>query len=159
MIQIRKYCTFMFLIVTIGLVLCLSSCSKTAKTNADGDYQGKNYLENKGDGVCQQHPSELMWQAGKSPNFSSWEDANQYVESLKLGGFEDWRLPTAQECLRLSQLIQMKKSNCPLETSRYHWVMKSKNVESGTWESSVYCDGPEFRWTQAKKGTVKAVRP
>jgi hypothetical protein len=154
-----KYSSCILLIATISLVLCLSSCTKTMETDAAGSYQGKEYLENMGNGICRQHPSGLMWQAGRSQNFSNWEDANQYVMSLNLGGFEDWRLPSPDECLRLSQLIQMKKSDCPMETGGNHWVSKTKNIEAGQWESNVFCDGPEFRWTNDKNGTVKAVRP
>lgn len=156
---LKKYSTCMILIATISLVLCLSCCTKTTETNSDENYEGKVYLENIDHGICQQHPSELMWQAGKSQNFSSWEDANQYVEALSLGGFDDWRLPTPEECLRLSQLIQMKKSDCPMETGGNHWVSKTNNIEAGQWESNVHCDGPIFRWTKDKKGRVKAVRP
>jgi len=100
-----------------------------------------------------------MWQAGRSDNFTSWEEADQYVKTLNLGGYEDWRLPTPDECLRVSKLMQAKKSNCPMETGGNHWVSKSENIEAGQWESNVYCDGPIFRWTKEKKGTVKAVRP
>jgi hypothetical protein len=81
------------------------------------------------------------------------------VKSLNLGGFEDWRLPTPDECFKLSQLIQTKKSDCPMETGGNHWVSKTKNIEAGQWESNVLCDGPIFRWTKDKKGRVKAVRP
>ena len=156
---LKKYSISTILIATISLVLSLSFCTKTSETISDENYVGKVYLENKGNGICQQHPSELMWQAGKSQNFSNWEDANQYVNSLNLGGFEDWRLPTPEECLRLSQLIQTKKSDCPMETGGNHWVSKTNNIEVGQWESNVLCDGPIFRWTKDKKGRVKAVRP
>ena len=155
---LKKYSTCIILITTISLILCLSSCTSSIKTDSDGNYQGKEYLENMGNGICQQHPSGLMWQAGRSPNFSNWEDADQYVKSLTLGGFEDWRLPTPDECLKLSQLIQTHKSDCPLKTGGNHWVSKTNNIEAGQWESNVLCDGPTFRWTKDKKGRVKAVR-
>lgn len=150
-------CTIM--IVAMGLMLCLSSCSRIDKADSGGAYHGKRYLENMGNGVCRQHPEGLMWQAGRSQKFSSWDDANRYVKSLELGGFDDWRLPTPDECLKLSQLLETKKGDCPMETGGNHWVQKSMNIEAGQWESNVYCDGPLYRWTNDKKGTVKAVRP
>jgi len=156
---LKKKRICIILIGTISLVLSLSFCTKTTKTNSDENYVGKAYLKKTDNGICQQHPSELMWQAGKSQNFSNWEDANQYVKSLSLGGFEDWRLPTPEECLSLSQLIQMKKSDCPMETGGNHWVSNTKNIEVGQWESNIHCDGPIFQWTKDKKGRVKAVRP
>jgi len=155
----KRYRTCIILITSIGLFLNLSSCATSEKTDMQAGYQGKEYLENLGNGTCRQHPSDLMWQAGRSQNFSSWEDADQYVKTLNLGGFTDWRLPTPDECLRLSKLIQTKKSDCPMETGGNHWVSKTENIEAGQWESNVLCDGPIFRWTKDKKGTVKAVRP
>lgn len=157
--ELKKYNTYMLMIAAFGLILCLSSCAGNSKTGADGQVQGKDYLEDLGNGICLQHPSGLMWQAGKSQNFSNWDDANQHVKSLNLGGFNDWRMPTPDECLRLSKLIKMKKSNCPMETGGNHWVNKDDSFEAGQWESNINCDGPLFRWTKDKKGTVKAVRP
>jgi len=146
----EKYSYYIAITTTLGLVLFLSSCANVGK---------KEYLEDMGNGICRQHPSGLMWQAGKSQNFTNWEDANQYVESLNLGGYDDWRMPTPDECLKLSNLLQLKKSDCPMETGGSHWVNKTYNIEAGQWESNVYCDGPEFRWIKDKKGNVKAVRP
>jgi hypothetical protein len=156
---LKNFSTCIILVVTISFVLCLSSCTSTSKTESDGNYQGKEYLENMGNGICRQYPSGLMWQSEKSPNFSSWEDANQYVNSLNLGGFEDWRLPTSDECLNLSQLIQRKMSDCPMETGGNHWVSKTENVEAGKWENNILCDGSIMQWTKSKKGRVHAVRP
>ena len=156
---LKKNRVCIILIGTISLVLSLSFCTKTTKKNSDENYVGKVYLEKIDNGICLQHPSELMWQARKSQKFSNWEDAKQYVKSLSLGGFEDWRLPTQEECLSLSQLIQMKKSNCPMETGGNHWVSNTNNIEAGQWESNVLCDGPIYRWTKDKKGRVNAVRP
>ena len=156
---LKEYGTWLNVIVIMSLVSFLSSCTKTNTTEPEAYKQGTEYLEDMGDGICRQHPSGLIWQAGKSPNFSNWEDAHQYVNSLVLGGFDDWRMPTPEECLRLSRLIQAKKSNCPLETGGHHWVSKTDTIEAGQWESNVLCDGPIFRWTKDKKGTVKAVRP
>jgi Protein of unknown function (DUF1566) len=152
-----KFRTCIMLIAAIGLVSSLSSCTTTG-TGTTGKY-GTDYLENMGDNICRQHPSGLMWQAGRSENFSNWEDAEQYVKALRLGGYTDWRLPTPDECLKLSKLIQTKMGDCPMETGGNHWVSKTQNVEAGQWESNVLCDGPIFRWTKDKKGTVKAVRP
>ncbi|WP_163338586.1 DUF1566 domain-containing protein [Desulfopila sp. IMCC35008] len=145
-----KYCYYIAITTILGFVLFLSSCAKSSKTE---------YLENMGNGICRQYPSGLMWQVEKSQKFSSYKDANQYVQSLNLGGYDDWRMPTPDECLKMSTLIQMKKSDCPMETGGNHWVKKTYNTEAGQWESNVYCDGPEFRWIKDKKGTVKAVRP
>ncbi len=156
---LKKYSNCIILVVAISFVLCLSSCTSTHKTVSDGNHQGKEYLENMDNGICRQYPSGLMWQSGKSPNFSKWEDANQYVKSLNLGGFEDWRLPTPDECLKLSKLIQRKMSDCPMETGGNHWVSKTENVEAGKWENNVLCDGSIMQWTTSKKGRVHAVRP
>ena len=149
----------MFLLASLGLGMGLISCASPEKIGGDTATATSAYLEDLGGGVCRQHPQGLMWQAGKSPMFKSWEEADQYVQSLDLGGYTDWRLPTPDECLSLSKLIQLKKGDCTIEGGGNHWVSKTKNIEAGQWESSIYCDGPIFRWTKDKQGTVKAVRP
>jgi serine/threonine protein kinase len=47
----------------------------------------------------------LMWQrGGSSPRLMDFQDAETYVQSLnaqRLGGFDDWRLPTLEEAMSL----------------------------------------------------------
>jgi hypothetical protein len=99
-------CLFSILLLT-GLlsVNALSACSKSVSTEADIIIQNKVFVENMGNDVCRQFPSGLMWQINKSKKIPTWEEANEYANRLELGGFNDWRLPTPDECLFLSELL------------------------------------------------------
>ncbi len=116
-------------------------------------------LEDMGNGVCQQLPSRLMWQIKESPKFSTWQEAKDYADSLELGGFDDWRLPTREECLFLAELLEITKGDCPITFSKAHWVSKESRKNPGHWESYPLCGGSELRWVKGKNGSVRAVRP
>ena len=141
-------------------VSTLSSCSTVVTTGADGITQHKVFLEDMGNGVCSQLPSGLMWQIEESKKIPTWEEAHDYANRLKLGGFDDWRLPTRDECLFLSELLLMKKGDCPIKNKGGHWVnVHWSSGKSGHWEDYPLCGGPEFRWVNSKEGYVRAVRP
>ncbi|MBU0962009.1 MAG: DUF1566 domain-containing protein [Proteobacteria bacterium] len=148
----------LFMLV-VGCFFSLSSCHKSTAT-ADRTVSSKEMLlKDMGNGVCRQLPSGLMWQIKESQKFSTWNEANEYVNTLKLGGFDDWRLPTRDECLNLSELLEMKKGDCPIKIKAGHWVSNKNKGESGYWEDYPLCGGSEFRWVKDKKGSVRGVRP
>jgi len=115
-------------------------------------------LTDMGNGTCLQLPSGLLWQMKKSHVFSTWNEANEYITTLKLAGFGDWRLPTRDECLSLLEVLEMKKGNCPITIKRGHWIRNNEKAESGYWEDYPLCGGSEFRWVREKKGSVRGVR-
>lgn len=39
----------------------------------------------------------LLWQPGLSSEMMTYEDAQEYIRKLDVGGFRDWRLPTIKE--------------------------------------------------------------
>lgn len=48
----------------------------------------------------------LMWQQGGSKNYMNYSDAQKYIADLnrqKVGGYDDWRLPTLEEAMSLMQ--------------------------------------------------------
>jgi hypothetical protein len=61
-----------------------------------------------GNGMITDTVTGLMWQKDSAPETYTWRDARQYVESLTLGGYDDWRLPTVQE---LSMLVDPAVKN------------------------------------------------
>lgn len=77
----------------------------------------------------------LTWQKEFVGNLS-WEDATSYAQKLKLGGHEDWRLPTLKE---LESLLDRSKgafsssSRFPNMPSRRFWTSDQK---SDDWSSS-----------------------
>ncbi len=151
-------CSILF-ILGAACVTNLASCSKPMTTDDDSVLRKEVLLKDMGNGVCRQLPSGLMWQIKESQKFSTWNEANDYVKGLKLGGFDDWRLPTREECLNFSELLEMKKGDCPIKFKRAHWISNNNRHKSGYWEDYPLCGGSEFRWVKGKKGTVRAVRP
>lgn len=43
-----------------------------------------------------------MWQQIPSSNKYSWQEAVDYCNTLKLGGFDDWRAPSVKELFSIS---------------------------------------------------------
>ncbi len=69
----------------------------------------KKLLESKGKGLTQVKPSQaltthkditiigdLMW-AKSADEKMKWDNAMEYAKNLRLGGYDDWRLPTKEE--------------------------------------------------------------
>lgn len=156
----KLHYTFSFLPFVLGggLILCVTACSNV--TTKDGAVlQAEVLLEDMGNGICRQYPSGVMWQIDESRKFSTWNEANAYVESLQLGGFDDWRLPTRDECFSLAELLDIEKGVCPIKFKRAHWVTHRKKNKAGYWEDYPLCGGSEYRWVKGQEGAVRAVRP
>ncbi len=71
-----------------------------------GDYYGQdaNYLagatmsfEDNGDGTVTDLVTGLTWQQEPSSNTFTWQEAVDYANELELGGYDDWRVPSAKE--------------------------------------------------------------
>ena len=72
--------------------------------------------------------SGLMWaqNATLPGNRLSWDDAHEWVRSLNIGGYKDWRLPTSEELIFLSQ-------GYPLELNAVIFA----NMDEWYWSSTV----------------------
>ncbi len=64
-----------------------------------------SYTDN-GDGTVTDNVTGLMWQQTPSRNGFTYEEAKEYSESLELGGYDDWRLPTTKELFSISDFSQ-----------------------------------------------------
>ncbi len=149
----------LILLMAAILIPTLNSCNKPAATETDSVSQHGVFLKDMGNGVCRQFPTGLMWQIEKSKVISNWHQANEYAKKLQLGGFDDWRLPTREECFALSHLLLMKKGDCPIKIKKGKWVTDNKKGRSGFWDDYLLCGGPELRWIKTQDGSVYAVRP
>jgi hypothetical protein len=71
----------------------------------DAQYDGiqPSYTDN-GDKTVTDNNTGLMWQQSPPSDKMFYDDAVSYVESLELGGYTDWRLPTIQESFSLAML-------------------------------------------------------
>lgn len=69
----------------------------------DSDYEGTqaSFTDN-GDGTVTDNVTGLVWQQIPVSETMSWEEAEEYCESLELGGYDDWRVPTAKELFGIS---------------------------------------------------------
>jgi hypothetical protein len=73
----------------------------------DAQYTGNlpSYTDN-GDGTITDNVTGLMWAQDLSTSDHSWSDAVAYCESLELGGYDDWRLPTVKELWSIRDFSQ-----------------------------------------------------
>lgn len=113
-------------------------------------------------GLCQEPISGRMWQGDKSGPLTNWQQAAQYATDLRLGGYDDWRLPTRDELLELHQIFQWNKNGaCSMNHSGHFWSGTSlEDATVGAWETYWLC-APEYRYIKALdgRGAVRAVRP
>ncbi len=71
--------------------------------------------------------TKLMWQRGDGGEMSYW-NAKHYCDTLTLGGFTDWRLPTPLEAY---SIMHLEKNNPALDVSYF------KNTGAEYWYTSV----------------------
>ncbi len=146
----------------LAYVLIGSGCAPK-QNEADLYGGGKDgLLRAKGKEICQEVKSGKMWQVEKEGIFSSLQEAEQYAANLKLGGYDDWRLPTKTELFNLFHMFFWKENNdCVMNRSGEFWsVSKDRESTLGQWEAYNLC-GPEYRYVESikTKGYVRAVRP
>ena len=73
----------------------------------DGQYDGVPFaFEDNGDGTVTDLNTGLTWQQTPSDVSMSYEEALEYANSAELGGYDDWRLPTAKELFSLSNFSE-----------------------------------------------------
>ena len=70
-----------------------------------------------------------MIQKGSAEIPMNWYDAVDYARNLKLGGFDDWRLPTIEELKELYKI----QTICGIEKSDEFWF----------WSSSTSSENPK----------------
>jgi hypothetical protein len=136
------------------LLLCHGCTSKSSTSNP----QNNAKLVDTGKGVCRQD-NGLLWQVGRSGEFSTFEEAREYVKNMELGGYNDWRLPTKDELYTLCDLFEQKLAgDCPMKPKGSYWSKNGKE-KAGEWEAYPLCGGHELRYIKSKSGRVRAVRP
>jgi len=90
-------------------------------------------FKDQGDGTILDSQTNLVWE--KNFRELTWQDAMDYTKNLKLGGKNDWRLPTRQE---LESLLNLERynpaSDFPDMPSDYFW------------SSSSYASSPNLAW-------------
>jgi hypothetical protein len=85
-----------------------------------------------GNGIIRDNVTGLEWQQATAPGIYNWEQANTYCDSLTLGGYSDWRLPTIKE---LSQLVDSSRYAHPkINTTNFPDTQTNNNMY---WSSTV----------------------
>ena len=60
----------------------------------------KRFIDN-GDGTVTDKKMGLMWQQKDDNEKRFWDEAIEYIKSLNLAGYRDWRLPTCDELMSI----------------------------------------------------------
>jgi len=118
-------------------------------------------LQELGNGICQDAASGLMWQKERSRTIiRDLEEARAQAQSLELGGYSDWRLPTVHELYELHSLFDLHQAgNCAMDLQGRYWSgEKDGEGMVGAWKIGDQCD-PQRRHFTGGRGSVRAVRP
>ncbi len=103
----------------------------------DAQYTGNvaSYTDN-GNGTITDTITKLTWTQELSSYSMTWEEANEYVESLNTGGRSDWRLPTLKELWSIRDFSQ----GWPwVDTKYFHLVGNgSEGAQQHSWSSNYY---------------------
>ena len=59
-------------------------------------HAGERFVDNR-DGTVTDTKRQLMWQKGDNGEQVTFGDAQKYCKSLRLGSYDDWRLPEPEE--------------------------------------------------------------
>ncbi len=78
-------------VIKLPCILVGAKDGKSAWASASGQY-----VDN-GDGTVSDLKNGLMWEAEVKSHSISWGAAEGYTGKLALGGYSDWRMPTADE--------------------------------------------------------------
>ena len=147
------------LIVLSFFILSNGCASKARNDSSLSDTAG--VLQDNGRGMCLDVNSGKTWQIERGDKFSSYQEAEQYAVNLRLGGYDDWRLPRKTELFDLHYIFYWKKNgNCNLKYTGEYWALDEKSSILGHWETYILCE-PNFKYVESlvTKGYVRAVRP
>lgn len=115
----------------------------------DAQYTGNvpNYTDN-GDGTITDNVTGLIWTQELSTSAMSWSEASEYCESLTIGGYSDWRLPTVKDLWSIRDFSQ----GWPwVDTDYFHLVGDgSDQRQHHSWSSNAYLVESEFQNSQVK---------
>ena len=98
-----------------------------------GSEWGANDFVDNGNGTVTDRAMGLVWQLADDGQTRDWLGALQYCESLKLAGYNDWRLPNVKE---LQTIVDYTK-NDPALDQRY---LKQSDKKAWFWSSTTHGD-------------------
>jgi hypothetical protein len=117
-----------------------------------------------GDGAAAvlDNTTNLIWVADESARMT-WKAAGEYVKTLTVAGFTDWRLPTVEELFCLADRTKfdpaIDKAFFPQCDGGWYWSSTVDASSPGDYAWFVdFSDGYSLYYDQSHKGLVRAVR-
>jgi hypothetical protein len=115
------------------LLLCRSQVAEPAGPKAtqieksSRDIEERRFVNN-GDGTVTDTKWRVMWQKGDSGKELTFDQAQEYCKSLRLGGYADWRLPKAEEqdTTVAVELLMPRHSNAVYARFDLYWSSDPK---------------------------------
>ncbi len=109
------------------------TCPGTGEAFAgqDAQYAGlqPSYTDN-GDGTVTDNVTGLVWQQVPANSGLNYQEAETYCESLVLGGYDDWRIPTTKELFSISNF---SKGWPYLDTTYFNLAGSSVSKDEQYW--------------------------
>lgn len=107
-----------FLLMLLGCFIVLINRSLPVESAQHGDihsffqHVAENRFVDNGDGTVTDMKRHIMWQKGDNGKEITFEEALDYCETLRLGGYSDWRLPLPEEheTAVVKELMMLKHS-------------------------------------------------
>jgi hypothetical protein len=109
-----------------------------------GEQFSNTFIDN-GNGTVSDTSTGLMWQQDTAKDGQGnydvmvWEEALNYCETLMLGGYSDWRLPTIKE---LRSLADCSRYNPSISTTYF-----PDTFSFSYWSSTTYVNTPALAWS------------
>jgi len=120
--------------------------SYTTTFGEDHDYSiNTPFLINFGNGIIHDTVTSLIWQQSDGGEMTI-ENARIYVDSLTLGGYTDWRLPSALEAY---SILNHQNSNPALDVTYFR-----KNDAEYWWTGDVQKNDPNKIWVTNAGGGI-----
>lgn len=131
-------------IVQTGQVNCYTADGTLINTPVAGeDFYGQDAqfitnqfsLTDNGDGTVSDLNTGLMWQQVPTTSRFTWQEAVDYCNSLELGGYSDWRMPSAKELYSISNFA----TGWPyLNTTYFKLASGQVTKDEQYWSSNYY---------------------
>ena len=124
----------------------VTSYTITRGEDSDFEYHAPSFREN-GDGTITDNNTGLMWQKSDGGEMT-YENAASYCQTLSLGGYHDWRLPTSHELF----LIHIFDNVNPALNTVYF----TKTTAEYWWSSEARADLASNVWVTNAGGGIGA---
>ena len=110
-----------------------------------GDISKSNFIEN-GDGTVTDTRTGLMWEKINNKNTYTWKQAKEYCDTLTLGGYGDWRLPTRNE---LHTIVNYERLNPAISAGLFPRIRPGSfpgTAPNNYWTSTTSATSDESAW-------------